>query len=276
MAEKIQFRWQAKSHRDAARAHLDAGDDDLLFASALRLRMAVECLAYELLQALGDEVSQDAMETWQPSRLIRELKEIDSTVDQDVSIRIGVGKVPGQPSKEMRDLGTDARFSAKWINKHWNALGSYLHAPTIKQQRDGKIFDAAKTRQKIEDILPEVDRILESRIFATNIKATITVTCDCGFEVKRRESLLAKELRVTCAGCGAMLGAEIKDEQWVFFHLYHNFTCPNCQERNTFKAQELNDGAEFTCDDCGALVGIEKDWCARLRSLPTESKKADQ
>lgn len=276
MAEKIQFRWQAKSHRDAARAHLESGEDDLLFASALRLRMAVECLAYELLQSLGDEVSQDVMETWQPSRLIKELKEIDAAVDQDVSIRFGVEEVPGQPAKEMRDLGTDARLSAKWINKQWNALGSYLHAPTIKQQRDGKTFDAQKARQKIEEVLPEVDRVLDSRIFATNIKPTITFTCDCGFEVRRRESLLEKGLGATCANCGAMFGAEKEDDQWGFFHLYRNYTCPRCQKRNTFKAHELKDGAEFTCDGCGALVGIEKDWCVRLRSVPEETEKADQ
>lgn len=276
MAEKIQFRWQAKSHRDAARAHLESGENDRLFASALRLRMAVECLAYELLQSFGDEVSQDVMETWQPSKLIKELKEIDAAVDQDVSIRFGVEEVPGQPAKEMRDLGTDARLSAKWINKQWNALGSYLHAPTIKQQRDGKTFDEKKTRQKIEEVLQEVDRVLDSKIFATNIKPTITFTCDCGFEVKRRESLLEKGLGVTCANCGALLGAEKKDDQWVFFHRFHNYICPHCQKRNTFKAHELKNGAEFTCDDCGALVGIEKDWCVRLRSVPEETEKADQ
>lgn len=47
--------------------------------------MAIECLAYELLQALGDEVSQEIMATWQPSKLIKELKQIDASVDRDVS-----------------------------------------------------------------------------------------------------------------------------------------------------------------------------------------------
>lgn len=120
LVKKIHFRQQAKRHRDVARAYLELGDDDLMYASALRLRMAIECLAYELLQALGDEVSQNVMETWQPNKLIKELKHIDASVDQDVSIRIGIEKTPGQPAEEMKDLGTDVRFSATWISKQWN------------------------------------------------------------------------------------------------------------------------------------------------------------
>lgn len=270
LAEKIQFRRQAESHRDVARAYLETGDEDLLYASALRLRMAIECLAYELLQALGDEVSQDVMETWQPSKLIKELKQIDASVDQDVSIRFGIEKTPGQPAKEMKSLGTDARLSAGWISKQWNALGWFLHVPTIRQSRDGKNIDAMKIRQKLQEILPEIDRVLASQIFATNIKATITVTCDCGFEIKRRRSLLEKELQVTCASCGAILGAEKMEDQWKFFHLHHNYTCPDCQKRNNFLAKELKDGVEFTCDGCGALVGIEKDWCVRVRCIPDD------
>lgn len=270
LGKKIQFRWQAKRHRDVAREYLESGDDELLYASALRLRMAIECLAYELLQALGDEVSQEIMATWQPSKLIKELKQIDASVDRDVSIRFGIQEVPGQPAKEMNDLGTDARLSAKWISRQWNTLGQFLHVPTIEQNHDGKELDAPKIRGKIQEIFPEIDRVLSSKIFATNIKATITVTCDCGFEIKRRESLLEKELQVTCASCGAIFGAEEKDHQWVFFHLHHNYTCPNCQKRNSFLAKELKDGVEFTCDSCGALVGIDKGWCVRVRRVPDD------
>ena len=265
MTQKVQFRKQAKEHRDAAQAHFESGDDNLLLASALRLRMSIECLAYELLQALGDDASHKTMETWQPSKLIKELKEIDVAVDQDVSIRIGVEKVRGEPAKEMRDLGTVARLSAKWISKQWNALGSYLHTPTIKQIKAGRAFDAEQLRVQLEGIFPEIDRVLEANLFSINIREIITVTCSCGFAVKRRESLLEKETQVTCTNCGAILGAEQKNGEWTFFFLFHNYECPSCEKKNYFPAQKLSDGVEFTCDGCGALVGIERDWCVRLR-----------
>ncbi|WP_395004044.1 hypothetical protein [Cypionkella sp.] len=270
MSDKIHFRQQAKRHRDVARAYLELGDDDLLYASALRLRMAIECLAYELLQSFGDEVSQNVMETWQPNKLIKELKHIDASVDQDVSIRIGIEKTPGQAAEEMKDLGTDARLSAAWISKQWNTLSGFLHIPTIQQSREGKHFDASKILKKIREILPEIDRVLASRIFATNIKSTITVTCHCGFEIKRRESILEKELQVACANCNIILGAKKTEDQWKFFDLYHNYTCPNCKKRNDFLAKALKDRVELTCDGCGALVSIEKDWCVRVRCKPDD------
>lgn len=268
MSQRVQFRRQAKDHRDAARSLFETGDDELLPASALRLRMSIECLAYEMLQALGDDVSPETMETWQPSRLIKELKEIDPRIDQDVTIRIGVEKVSGQPAEEMTELGTVARPSARWISKEWNALGSYLHAPTIRQIKAGQTLSFEKLRAKLEKVLPEVDRVLDANLFSINIRETIDVTCDCGFMVKRRESLLVKELKATCANCGAMLGAEQKDDGWVFFRLFHNFDCPRCKKKNNFPAQKLKDGVVLTCGGCGALVGIEKDWCVRLKEAP--------
>lgn len=131
--------------------------------------MAIECLAYELLQSHQDEVDYGTMETWQPGRLIKELKEIDSGIESDRSISIGVEDFPGEPAEKMLLLGTDGRLTASWINKHWNALGSYLHEPTIKQHNNGKVFNADSARAKIATISGEIDRVLASTLFATNI-----------------------------------------------------------------------------------------------------------
>ncbi len=91
-----------------------------------------------------------------------------------------------------------------------------------------------------------------------------TVTCFCGFEIKRRESLLEKEGKATCAGCGAMFGAENKDGEWKFFRLFQNFTCPACSERNNFPANKLYDGVELKCKKCAVNVKVEKEWRVRL------------
>lgn len=266
------FRRQAKYHRDAARRHLSDGCEDMVFAAALRLRMAVECLAYEILQSFGDELSQEIMETWQPGKLIKELKEIDDSVDRNMSIRMGKANAPDQPADELIDLGSCARLSAAWISKEYNALGSYLHTPTIKQLKNGKTFDVVKSRERIEEVLVEIDRVLDSRVFHVNIRPTITVICRCGFSVSRRESLLRKERQVTCANCHAVLGVDIHNDEWHFFEFHHNFVCPECQRKNRFPAKELKDGANFTCDYCGALVGVEKDWHVRVMKKPQSSR----
>lgn len=245
---------------------MEAGDNELLLPAALRLRMAIECLAYELLQSLQDEVDNGTMETWQPGKLIKELKDIDAGIESDRSISIGVEEVPGQPAKTMRSLGTDSRLTASWINKHWNALGSYLHEPTIKQQKDGKVFDPQKARPKIAEVSKEIERVLASTLYATNIKVKISVECECGFTISRREELLRRDGQVTCANCQTILGAEESEEGWRFVKLFHDFHCPNCSIKNKFPAKELTEQREFACKQCGTEVVVMRDWCIRLKS----------
>ena len=263
MINKINFRQRAREHFQAAAKLMETGDDSLLPPVALRLRMAIECLAYELLQSHQDEVDDGTMETWQPGRLIKELKEIDSGIESDRSISIGVEDVPGEPARKMLSLGTDGRLTASWISKHWNALGSHLHEPTIKQHNDGKVFNAVSARAKICNISGEIDRVLASTLFATNIKVKISVNCECGFTIHRREELLKRDGQVVCARCKTIWGAEESGKEWRFVKLYHDFRCPKCNEKNKFPAKELNDQSAFTCSECGAGVVLILDWCAR-------------
>jgi hypothetical protein len=265
---KINFRHLAHQHAEAAAAHLKSTNEEFLFTAALRLRMAIECLAYELLQSFKDEVSSRVMETWQPGKLIKELKEIDTAVESDRSISIGVKKDPGQSSEEMFLLGTDKRLTAAWISKCWNALGSYLHEPTINQHRSGKISSSEKMRGRLISVQTEIESVLSATLFATNINIYIEGTCECGFLIKRREELLKKEGHATCAKCGVMWGVNNKQGKWEFFRLLVTYKCPSCEAPNTFPENELLDGAAFTCEKCAEVIIIEKGWCVRLRSSP--------
>lgn len=245
MTDKINFRRRAREHFKAATELMDANHDDALLSAALRMRMSIECLAYELLQTFKEEVDDDAMDTWQPGRLIHELKEIDSSIESDRSLSIEVTIVPGKPAKEMRSLGTDVRLSASWISKSWHALGSHLHEPTIKQHREGKVFEAEKVRRKIATIADEIERVLSATLFATNINLHLTVPCECGFVMKRREALLRRDGKVICANCKTVWDAqETEEKNWRFLKLFHKFPCPTCREMNTFPAKELFEGSE--------------------------------
>ena len=266
MIKKINFRHRAREHFQAATELMETGDDSLLLTVALRLRMAIECLAYELLQSHQDEVDYCTMETWQPGRLIKELKEIDSGIESDRTIFIGVEDFSGKPTKNKRLLGTDRRLSASWIKKNWNALGSHLHEPTIKQHKDGKAFNAESARAKFVTISSEIDRVLASTLFATNIRVKISVNCECGFTIHRREELLKRDGQVVCASCKTIWGAEESGKDWRFVKLYHDFCCPICNAKNKFPAKELNDQSAFTCKECGAKLVLMQDWCVRVMS----------
>lgn len=262
---KIKFRDRARQHTQSATELMETGDDNLLQLVALRLRMAIECFAYELLQSLQDEIDDATMVSWQPGRLIKELKEIDSGIERDRSISVGVEEVPGESAKESRSLGRDARLSATWIDKHWNALGGYLHEPTIKQHKDGKLFNAGTARSKIAEVSGEIDRVLASKLFATNFKVEVSTTCECGFTMCRREELLRRDGQVVCAKCKTIWGADESEKGWRFVKRYHVFPCPKCSAKNHIPAKELNDQSQFTCEDCGTELVSFRNWCVRVK-----------
>lgn len=262
---KINFRHSARQHTQSAKELMATGDDNLLLLAILRLRMAIECLAYELLQSLQDEVDDDTMETWQPGRLIRELKEIDSGIEQDRSISVGVENVQGDTAKEMRSLGTDIRLTAPWINKHWNALGSYLHEPTIKQQKEGKSFNAYSALLLIADVSSEIERVLASTLFATVFKVEVSKTCECGFKMVRREELLRRDGLIVCANCKTIWGANESEKVWEFVRQFHTFPCPKCKAINHIPAKEIHEDSQLNCADCDAKLVSFLHWCVRTK-----------
>lgn len=272
MINKINFRHRAREHFQAATELMETGSDSLLLTVALRLRMAIECLAYELLQSHQDEVDYGTMEAWQPGRLIKELKEIDPKIESDRTLSIGLEDFSDGSTAQMRLLGTDGRLTASWINRNWNALGSFLHEPTIKQHKNGKVFNADNARAKFVTISGEIDRVLASTLFATNIKVTISVKCECGFTIRRREELLWRDGQVACASCQVIWRAEQSGKEWQFVKLFHDFCCPTCNSKNKFPAKELNDQSSFVCRECGAKIVLKLDWCVRVMSDSSEHK----
>ena len=262
MTNKIDFRQHAREHFKVASKRLDDGDEDLL-AAALRLRMAIECLAYELLQSFEDEFAR--IQTWQPRKLIQELKEIDPWIENDRTISIRVKDGLGEHAEETQSLGTDKRLSASWIKKNWNALGSYLHEPTIKQYRDNNLYEPQNLREKIIAIAREVERILDSQLFAVNINEHFTVTCECGHTIKRRKHVIECDRRLVCAGCKTVWGAEIIEDKLRFKMLYLDVICQNCNAANKRPLKEPLRSFQFSCIECEMINSVEKDWCVRIK-----------
>lgn len=268
MSEKINFRSLAREHFKVACELTEAGDDRFLLLVAVKLRMAIEALAYELIQSLQQDAGDDTMETWQPGKLIKELKKIDPVIENDRSISVGVEGAHGEAAEQMLSLGTDARLTASWINKNWNALGSYLHERTIKKHKDGRGFDPVKARIKMGEISFEIDRILNSALFATNLKLSVSMNCECGFTIVRREEILRRDGEVDCANCGAIWCAKQMEKEWRFSKLFHDFKCPKCETKNKFPAKILTDGSEFTCKHCETVVVVMRDWIVRVKQKP--------
>jgi hypothetical protein len=254
----INFKHNARKHVEIAKKLYDLEGSMGLRATCLELRMAIEALSYELLQTYNAEVANSAMEKWQPKKVIDELLYIDPSADQTSHISFGKEEEYGKPPKEMKFLGTDYRFSAKWANKAHNSLGSYLHEPTIAQHKAGKLDQEDKIKAKIEEILTELEPILNSPLGNVNFGVFISFDCECGFKINRKQEFYEASKKLSCANCGRHFDYKKSGEKWVTYVSTMFFDCPgnDCDMHHTLECRDAQPDFEMTCSKCGSELVI--------------------
>lgn len=115
-------RHSAREHIGAAKVLLLVSGESSARYACLNLRMAIEALTYQTLQAYLAEVPNSAMTAWTPKKVIDELLAVDPMADKTSRISFGKQDALGEPSKSMKYLGEDRRFTVKWANKAQNGF----------------------------------------------------------------------------------------------------------------------------------------------------------
>lgn len=262
--KKIPYRNNAKRHFSEAVSLLTQDDTDSIIYAALRLRMVMECLAYEILQSMMDDLVGQEIKTWQPGKLMKRLKEIDPTIEASRTISVGLEETPGERAEKMECLGTDRRLAGSWITKHWNALGSHLHEPTMDQLEKGVRFDDSVKKEKLTQIKDEIGEVLKSQLFAVNIRETYSFDCECGAKISRGNDALKEFKTITCPSCERVWSAEPVDEGWRIIKLFYDITCPSCCHMNKYEAELIGEDRIYVCKACDEKFNLVKDWCPRL------------
>jgi hypothetical protein len=131
----MSYRNDARGFLERAENELGSKDDQRLKYAALELRMAMEALTYDRALAYKDDFPATEYETWPPRKVMSVLLDIDSWADKDVSLAFGIEEDYGIPAPKMEFLGVQKSLSMENIKKHYDALGSFIHVPTIKQIR---------------------------------------------------------------------------------------------------------------------------------------------
>lgn len=261
---QINYRDRARKHVAEARARLAEPGEAAARQACLSLRMAIEALTYQNLRAYLAETPNSVMAQWTPKKVMDELLAVDPHADRTVTVFFGIEETPGVPAADMQPLGEDRRFTQAWGNKAHNALGSFLHEPTIRQSETGKATEE-QARTKASEIADELDCILATSLFGVNIGQYIVFDCTCGFHVKRRTSVLSPDDKVVCGGCGKhwIYQEHEGDPPWRFIPDGYSFSCLACEATCQFEAHELADGKVVTCNACGAKAEIYTQFAAR-------------
>jgi DNA-directed RNA polymerase subunit RPC12/RpoP len=238
------------------------GDQASARHACLELRLAIEYITYNQLQAYMSEVSDVALKKWTPKQVISEMLEVDPHADKSSIITFGLEHSYGvsPPPEEMQTLGQDRRFSMKWANKNHNALGNFLHAPTMHQLESGTVATTAAIIEKATSVATECDYILSSPVFNFNFGQFFEFECvDCGAHIRRRVGSFTQLQGVVClsSSCRATYDIEPGMEDKIVVHLrMTNYTCQPCGAENLVGTHKVVDGALLECKKCGKKVTV--------------------
>lgn len=224
--------------------------------------MAIESVTYERAQSYKDEIPSSEYRTWQPKKLMQILVDIEPTADKGSSIAFGIEEVRGVQAKEMTLLGAESVFDLKAIKAHYDALGSYLHMPTLKQLEESGEPDLSKLRARCVTIIELLDKVLASPVFNINFGRFSSITCtnsDCGQTIRKRVPMGSTELVAICQTCGTSYEVSLgPGEQCSWRTILEEVPCPtsSCTQVFRLAKEEIKPGRQLHCQACGSRFEI--------------------
>lgn len=269
----MNYRHEARQHLQGAKNELSANSDERLKFAALELRMAMESLTYDRASAFKDEFPPQEYGTWQPKKVMAVLLEIDPRADKDSSLAIGGETVPGQPASSLHALGSEKVLNMSVLRKHYDALGSYLHVPTMKQALEQTPIDFMKFRARCEELATFVEEVLASRIFNVTLGNFSHIDCaNCHKPIRKRLPTGQKEVIAECYECFASYTIVTQgDGQVVWEPQQHEIECanPNCHAKTVLWDREVKVGACWKCNACQGRNVV----CMGVRYAPEPQEK---
>jgi transcription elongation factor Elf1 len=228
--------------------------------ACLHARFALEALAYDRLQDYLFEVSASAMKGWTLRQVLTELLYTDPDACSPTEVKIGWRPDPDAPIREI-DLGESYSFSALWANKMHHALSSFLHEPTIKQMGEMGAESGAKAREKAEEALLELDRVLASSFANFRAHRLIRSECKCGSPIVRDLEFIEAGKVVSCSACGRLYNSRFDESRcrFEFWPQQATWTCKGCGHANSADAYELRSATTVKCEGCGQEFEISRD-----------------
>lgn len=249
------YRSAARNSLRLAKAELLNGDDQRLKYAALELRMTIESLAYDRAASYKDEFPPSEYETWQPKKVMQVLLDIDPHAASDSTLRIGLEPSPGVAPEVMHDVGHETALSMAVIKRYYDALGSYLHVPTLKQARGVKPQDPAKLRMKCGEIAGALELVLASSVYNITLGSFATIECfNCEKPLRRRFPFGKESVRAECMECNAgytLIGLGNNQVEWKPHQRKLKCGGDKCLTEALIWEHEIRAGEYWICTGCG-------------------------
>lgn len=255
---KIQLGPKIRSHLAEAKRLAKSDDEASLRYACLELRFVIEFLTYDRMQGYTDQMPYDVFKKWQPGKVMKALSAIDSTVEQNSTIRIFEEDKNGHPCKLVFE-GNHESFTIKWATKAHNSLGYFLHAPTLDKV-DKMENKAEVIRKKIFEIIEEVDRVLSGSIHNFIGQNTTQTECmaKCGATIKRSIESIPQNGEVECPNpdCRAVHIIEKLPNDKFFWTLRTAIWTCECgtEEKMEWHQNKPKLPKEWCCPNCATTL----------------------
>lgn len=211
--QHVSYRRRAGEHVARARSLLESGEAAALRYVCLELRLAVEALAFDTLQAYSDEESEaleKALRAWRLDKMYALLKRHDPLADMSFHVEFSVG-FPGSEEAGRSLRWDERRLDAAWAVEAFSMFSKAVHQPTLTQQRDGDLPSDDELRRYAEGAVVTIQAILSSPF------------------ANLREAL---RFGHACPSCGAALSVSVL----ATLSGTAVATCPGCQGKWRFRA----------------------------------------
>jgi hypothetical protein len=255
---------------------LAAGPTGELEHAALELRMCIETMTYEKLNAARQYLPESIFRIWQAPQALKALLQFDDIADQGFTLHMGDEVTPGEPSRPDQDwklVGEHRTFSTKWLTKNYNKLGSMLHSPIEPVELGNS--ELGERHKYLLEIVTEIERVQAATILSW-FMATQMFSCECpycGGKVSASRHYIETMKSATCLNwqCNAEFDAGFNPDGSSYFSPRETgFDCHVCKVRVVIQERDLKKGLRVFCRGCDAEYEIRPKWQAG-RLAPQQS-----
>jgi hypothetical protein len=253
----VDYRAIARQKLQRAEAEMASGDPERLKYAALELRESMEAITYDRALKYKDELPPEAYQKWQPRRLVELMAELDWMVSfESWEVSIKPHSKPGEPEKPYMSLGTETLLTMKDLIKHYNALGSLLHIPTLRQLQEDKLPETNNIKRQLDECAASVRNVLKSPISKIDVKIVSKLDClRCGNLVVKRHVLNSTAtVEARCVNCNARYVLTPEGNNKVRWKAKrHRIECatPGCDMVTEIWDDKIEPGSGWDCEGCG-------------------------
>jgi hypothetical protein len=253
------YRHLAREALTRAQSHLQSAEPHRIRYAALELRMCIEALTYDRAQAYAREIPPSEVDKWQPKKLMEVLLEIEPHADQSGTISFARESSLGAAAEPTHLLGHERVFGMDAIRKHYDALGSFVHLPTMRNAHVPPEFDKMRTR--CNEVATKVAEALSSTIHNFTLGSFSQLDCqECGKPIRKRISTGQISVVAKCFHCPASyLLTPLEGNKVDWKPQQQSVACATegCGHVTHIWESEIRLGSHWTCPSCGAKDQIQ-------------------